>query len=102
MPNKYAQYMHRRQYELEFTEPQWEEIVNLGFEPFEVVPEESLTRGQWMAVADMALGKAWRLDRGDYALGEPDEAEDNERWAEELREIAHIILNKLRPGDGQI
>ena len=89
-------------YHLDFTTEQWEELTALTFEPFEFAEGDALTRGQWLACAHMALGKAQRVESGDY--GDPNEEEDlgSAAWAAELREIAGVILAFFRPGDGQI
>lgn len=83
----------KRLHELEFTDSQWEEIFSFGFEPFEISHlGEPMTRAQWMAVADMALGKATRIRRGYFG-----EDADNEKWIAELEAIAEIILEKFPP-----
>ena len=92
-------------YSIEFSESQQQEIISLGFEPFEPDPAEPMTRGQWMAIAHMALGKACRIGQGDYGLDldDPDITEvTDELWIGELNEIAEKILEKFQPGDGQI
>lgn len=91
---------HQREYEIEFDDNQWDELVSMSFEPFEFGPGEALTRGQWMALGHMALGKAQRLDSGAY--GDNGEDVDTEEWAEELRTIASTIFEKFQAGDGQI
>ncbi len=93
----------RDTYSLEFSESQQEEIISLGFEPFEPDPTQPMIRGQWMAIAEMALGKAVRIERGDYeAITEDGFDSDDREWAEELRDIAHIILGFFQPGDGKL
>lgn len=91
---------HQKGYELEFGEKDWEEIQNLGFEPFEIVPEEAMTRGQWMAIAHMCLGKAELIENGRYDMGDEHDG-DNDEWADQLRSIADTILMFFQPGDGK-
>jgi len=90
-------------YSLPFSSSQWEELICMSFEPFEFGEGDSLTRGQWMALAHMALGKAQRIESGDYGAdpSSDDDGVDLVAWAEELREIAQVILAKFQPGDGQ-
>lgn len=77
----------------EFISAQWEELIAMSFEPFEFGEGEVLTRGQWMALAYMALGKAQRIDAGHYGDTEQDERVNVEEWAQQLRDIADAILN---------
>ena len=95
--------MKRKAYQIEhridFTPRQWEEICSFSFEPFDIGAGEALTRGQWMAVARMALGKSVMLAEGRY---DDEDDKDNEQWANELREIADTILAKFKPGDGNL
>lgn len=95
------QYAHRQLYQLEFSDADWEELQAMSFEPFEVVYREALSRIQWMALAEMALGKAQLIDEGRYDMGLGDD-DDSEEWADQLRTIARQILERFRPGDGQI
>lgn len=97
MPKKLA---HRNLYRLDFSVDDWEEIQSLGFEPFEIEPFESLTRGQWMAVAHMCIGKAELIDNGRCDMGDEREG-DNQEWADQLRGIADTILQFFQPGDGK-
>ena len=90
------------QYKIEFTDVQWEEIASMAFDGFEPVPGEPLSRGQWIAIAHMALGKAQRIEEGHYGDGAEGEDDDDEHWADELREIASQILNEFKPGNGKI
>ncbi len=92
---------HQIEHSIDFTPRQWEEICSCSFEPFDIAEGEALTRGQWLAVAQMTLGKSVMLAEGRYDLGDDDDA-DNELWADELREIADIILAKFQPGDGNL
>ena len=92
---------HQIEHHIEFTPTQWEEIQSLSFEPFDICEGEAMTRGQWLAVARMALGKSMMLAEGYYDVGDGDD-DDNGRWVEELREIADTILAKFRPGDGNL
>ena len=92
--------MKQKAYQIEnnidFTRKQWEEIQSLSFEPFDIGEGEALTRGQWLAVAQMALGNrrpvrhGRRGRQGQRAVGV------------ELREIADTILAKFTPGDGNL
>lgn len=87
------------QYKMEFTAEQWEEIEGMGFEGFEPMPDKALSRVQWIAIAHMALGKAQRIEDGNYGGGA--EGDDGD-WADELRAIACKILGKFKAGDGQM
>lgn len=97
--------MKRKAYQIEhsidFTPGQWEEICSLSFEPFDIAEGEALTRGQWLAVAEMALGKSVMIAAGRYDMDDQDD-DGNEKWADELREIADTILAKFQPGDGNM
>ena len=88
-------------YQIGFTRKQWQEIESMGFEGFEPMPDEPLSRCQWMAIAHMALGKAQRIEEGHYGDGAEGEDEDDESWADELRGIASQILDEFKPGDGK-
>ena len=88
------------QFKMEFTAKQWEEIEGMGFDGFKPMPDTALSRVQWIAIAHMALGKAQRIEDGNYGGGA--EGEDDEDWADELRAIASKILDKFKAGDGQI
>ena len=90
------------QYKMEFTDKQWEEIVGMGFDGFEPMPDKAFSRVQWIAIAHIALGKAQRIEDGHYGGGAEGEDEDDGDWADELRAIASKILDKFQPGDGQI
>ena len=94
-------YAHRQTYELNFSDRDWEELVSLTFEPFEFGYDEPLTRGQWLALAHMALGKAQLIDDGQYDIGDGHDSE-NPEWAAHLRSIAHRILDEFQPADGKI
>lgn len=87
--------MPRQQYTLEFSEAQWVEIESLGFTGFQ--PTGSMYRDQWMAVANLADGKAWAIEQGRYDTGI-----DDPTWPDELRTIAEVVHKKFRPGDGQL
>lgn len=50
----------------------------------------------------MALGKAQRIEDGNYGGGAEGEDNDDGDWADELRAIASKILDKFKAGDGQI
>ena len=90
------------QYKMEFTDKQWEEIVGMGFDGFEPMPDKAFSRVQWIAIAHIALGKALRIEEGHYGGGAEGEDEDDGDWADELRAIASKILDMFKPGDGQI
>lgn len=92
---------HRTEYELDFTDDEWEEIQSLGFEPFEIDYQDPMTRGQWMAIAHMSIGKATLIEDGRYDMGDEEEG-DNEEWADQLRGIADTILEFFKPGDGKL
>ena len=92
---------HQIEHSIDFTPMQWEEICSLAFELFDIDEGEALTRGQWLAVAQMTLGKSVMLAEGRYDMGDEDDT-DNEQWADELREIADTILAKFKPGDGNL
>lgn len=88
------------EHSIDFTPKQWEGICSFSFEPFDIGEGEAMTRGQWLAVTQMALGKSVMLAEGRYDLGDEDDT-DNEQWADELREIADTILAEFKPGDGE-
>jgi hypothetical protein len=94
----------RAMYELPFTDVQWVEINNLiDNSDDEFGPARP--RRQWYAIAQMALGKAEMIAAGLYDTpGEdPTETEEgNAQWADTLRDIAKIITDKFKPGDGQL
>jgi hypothetical protein len=91
----------RGKFKLRFSQQQIEEIESMWFEGFEPDPREPQVRGVWVAIGHMALGKAQRIAAGEY--GEPDDdMDDNEDWAEELREIADIIFSEFQSGDGKV
>ncbi len=93
---------HLTEYSLEFTDAQWEELVSLTFEPFEFFQGDSLTRGQWMALAEMCLGKAQRIEEGNYHIDDDDDGCDFVKWAEDLRVIASEIFAFFQPADGKL
>lgn len=86
--------MKRKAYQIEhsinFTARQWQEICSCSFEPFDISEGKALTRGQRLAVAQMALGKSVMLDDGRYDVCDQDDT-GNAQWADELREITDII-----------
>lgn len=84
--------MEKGEYVLEFTPKQLEEIECLGFDGLEVTLGEPLPRGHWLAIAQMALGKAQLVEAGYYG---DDELEDDTVWADELREVAATILGSF-------
>ena len=92
---------HQIEHSIDFSPKQWEEICSFSFEPFDIGEGEAMTRCQWLAVAQMALGKSMMLAEGRYYMGDDDDS-DNEQWANELREIADTILAKFQPGDGNL
>ncbi len=83
---------------LEFTPQEWEEIDSLASGLIEI--KADMPRTHWIAIGNMALGKAQRLEEGAY--GPDDDGCDSERWAEELRAIAAIIFDTFQPGDGRV
>jgi hypothetical protein len=90
-------------YELGFTAAQWEELTSLAFEPFVFSEGDALPRAQWQALAYIALGKAELMDKGSrYGSADEGDGVDPKEWAEELREIAEVILEFFQPGDGKI
>ena len=96
-------------YEFEFSDDQWDELVSMSFEPFEFSAGEKLTRGQWMALAEMALGKAQRIEEGFYGMVDENDNDigdadgvNVEEWAEQLRAIAAVIFQYFQPGDNKI
>ncbi len=90
-------------YQLEFTENEWEEIEALSFFPFVIVLGDTLTRPQWVALGNMALGKAQRIQQGAFGEGDEDMGgRSNKEWADQLRGIATKIFDKFLPGDGQV
>lgn len=96
-----ARKAHQNEHRIDFAPKQWEEICSFSFEQFDIGEGEALTRGQWLAVAQMALGKSMMLAEGHYDMGDGDD-KDNEEWADELREICDTILAKFKPGDGNL
>ena len=81
-------------YAIDLTDPQWEEVESLAFEPFEISRDNpAMTHGQWLAIAEMAIGKSVRIRDGAY--GPEDKPGDNKRWYEDLRDIAATIIAKL-------
>lgn len=77
----------------------------MSFEPFEFGQGDELTRGQWMALAHMALGKAQRIEANHYGVSNRDDegdGVDTEEWANNLRQIADTILGFFQPGDGKL
>lgn len=85
-------------YSLEVSDQQREEIESLTSGVFKFDPDEPQPRRKWWAVAQMATGKAAMLEDGLYG----DDDEDIEEQAQELRDIADLILNEFQPGDGKI
>jgi hypothetical protein len=85
---------------------EWDAIAETFFPG--VFSEMQASRLQWMAVAYAAIGKAVLIRRGDYGMtlegvdeGETIE-EYNDRWAEELEDLAELILSHFQPGDGKL
>lgn len=92
--------MHR----LEFDPTAWEEIdsllsnvTTLDWNP----AEHGLPRAMWLAVAQMALGKAQLMEDGYYDSGDDDD-DCLDDWSRQLRDIAYTITDHFRPGDGNI
>lgn len=96
----------RTLYELDFTDKQWEELNSLSCGVFDVQQGDALPRPHWLTLANVALGKAQLVEQGHYNMGAGTELETeeefNERWAQEMRDIAQIILDFFQPGDGKI
>lgn len=93
--------MSQTLYKLELTAQQVEEVEALAFTGFEIDVFAGLGRDQWVAIGHMCLGKAQRIEAGEY--GEPeDEMDDNAEWAEELRGVAEIIFGEFQSGDGKL
>ena len=93
--------MPKTQYEMVFDKQQWEELESLTFTGFEINRETPMARDQWVALGHMCLGKAQRIEEGQY--GEPeDDMDDNSEWAEELRAIAAVIFGEFQSGDGKL
>lgn len=92
----------RKRYALKLTDDEWIEVEALSFEPFEVSPGDQLTRLQWIAIGEMCLGKAVRIERGDYDPMNDEDPYSAAKWAHDLRGIAKKIFNKFRPGDGKM
>lgn len=88
-------------YKMQFNKSEWEEVEAL-VEPFCFKFTGQMTRPQWIAIAHMAMGKAQRIEEGDYGGGDEEESFDPATWAYQLRGIADVILTKFRPGDGQV
>lgn len=82
---------------LQFTSSQWEEIQSLSFDPFHIKTYTPMTRPQWVAIGHIALGKAQRIEDGQYC--DSDGECDCEEWSKDLREISDIIFNEFQPGD---
>lgn len=86
-----------------FTESQHNEIQCMvggiipNFDSFEPQP-----RKRWVAIGEMALGKAHRIEEGAYGQDDEDEGVDLEEWADELRGIASEIFEFFQSGDGKI
>jgi hypothetical protein len=88
-------------YTLGFTAGQWDELEALGFGAFEIDrAAPGMPRAAWQAIAALCLGKAELIKEGRY--GESDADCGMDEWAEELREIARVILAFFKPGDGKL
>jgi len=88
-------------FKLKWSKQQVEEIEAMWFDGFSPDPSEPQPRSVWVAIGHMALGKAQRIEAGEY--GEPeDDMEDNDEWIDELRGIASVIFEEFRSGDGKI
>lgn len=89
-------------YKLEFTAEEWEEIEAMSFTGFTPSRGKPLDRSQWIAVAHMALGKAERIEAGEYGKPEDDDDDADELdWSQTLRGIAEKITGQFKPGDGR-
>lgn len=91
-------------YALRFSDVLWDEIEAMAFGNFEPSRKKPfMSRGEWLAIAEMSLGKAVRLERGDYDFEEEESPErETMDWAFDMRRIAAAILDEFKPGDGQI
>lgn len=88
-------------FKLRFSEQQIEEIESMWCDGFEPDPTKPQPRNVWIAIGHMALGKAQRIEAGEY--GEPeDDMDDNEDWVTDLRDIADIIFGEFKAGDGKV
>lgn len=93
-------------YRLELTKGQDQEVEDLIEGLFDPAVPHWLSRRQWMAVGQMALGKAQLIEAGQYgeSVDLPEksaDAEDNARWAAELRVLAGRVHQEFKPGDGR-
>ena len=98
-----ASEISHRLYQFDLTPQQEEEIDSLPVRLWSLNEDGKGLRGraEWLGVAYMCLGKAQRIDEGAYDInGEADEEDPN--WADELRDIANIILAFFQPGDGKL
>src|SRR5437763_17174986 len=96
-----ARKAHQIEHSIDFSPKQWEEICSFAFEPFDIGEGEAMTRGQGLAVAQMAVGKSVMLNEGRYDIGDEDD-DGNKQWTYELREVGDNILAKCQPGDGNL
>lgn len=92
---------HERLHSIEFSEQDWDELWAMTFDPIEISNDEPMTRGQWMAFAHMAIGKAQLISEGRYDMGE-EAAKDDKAWINQLRGIADTILEFFKPMDNKL
>ena len=93
---------YQKTYAIEFSDDDWEEIQSLSFEPFEFDVGDELTRGQWMAIAHMCIGKAVQIKKGRYDMDDGQNTRLKREWTRHLNEIADTILEEFQPGDGKL
>ena len=94
----------RRRYAFAFSTKQCNEIENLPAS-FRLKPANKQSRAVWMDIGHIALGKAQRIEAGNYGEDNGDGYEDGvdiSAWAAELREIAGKIFDYFKPGDGKL
>ena len=93
--------MDETKYRMAFTREEWVEICALEFDDFHPRKGHPMTRAAWVAVCHMLLGKAERIERGQYGGG-PDEDMDMDEcmaWACQLRGIADKVFDRFKPGE---
>lgn len=87
-------------YTFEFSSRLWEEVEALASGLFEINEDLTLPRRKWLALGQMALGKAQKMQEGYY--GADDDETDIEQWTQDLQAIANTIFDFFKPGDGKI
>ncbi len=88
--------LEEQRYKMEFTPAEWEELECLNYAGSRPDLREPLLRGQWLAIAQMALGKAQSIIEGHYDDCDGDDNGHHGSWALELRRIAAAILYRLK------